>query len=63
MASCEKCWKDAASIMLDTGESHYECYVRLLYERENNPCTPREQAGQFWDETRNVDRREPQYFD
>jgi hypothetical protein len=36
MSSCEKCWADSR-----TGGD----YMRLLKERESNPCTPEEQAG------------------
>jgi hypothetical protein len=46
MASCEKCWGDAYVKSLYTGYSQAECYNKLLKERENNPCTPEEQAGE-----------------
>ncbi len=37
MASCEKCWKDA--------QGSTEKYQQLIKEREDNPCSPEEQAG------------------
>lgn len=36
MSMCEKCWSDAGS---------HSGYMRLLKEREANPCTPEQQAG------------------
>lgn len=38
MASCEKCWRDAGG---NPGR-----YRQLIREREGNPCTPEEQAGE-----------------
>lgn len=35
-----------------------EHYHDLLEERKDNPCTPKEQAGQFWDEEKQCDSRE-----
>ena len=57
MAACEKCWGDAYRRMLSTGKSQGECYIELLEERKNNPCSPKEQAGQFWDEEKQIDKR------
>lgn len=37
MASCEKCWRDAG------GDPH--TYKELILERQDNPCTPEQQAG------------------
>lgn len=52
--SCEKCWSDA----YDFGQSDQtENYHRLLAERKDKPCSPREQAGQWWDEERQCDSR------
>ena len=45
MASCEKCWSDAYMLSRGTGKSQSECYMELIKEREDNPCTPEEQAG------------------
>ena len=58
MASCEKCWEDAC--MLEYSErrkSRAEYYHDLIAERKDNPCTPREQAGQWWDEEKQCDSR------
>lgn len=58
MSSCEKCWGDAYMRMLGNGtKSQAEHYHDLLQERKDNPCTPREQAGQFWDEEKQCDSR------
>lgn len=51
MPACEKCWSDAGG---STAE-----YYRLLDERKDNPCSPREQAGQFWDAIKRIDTRLP----
>lgn len=58
MAACEKCWGDAYYRHITTGKSQSDCYKELLREREHNPCTPREQAGQWWDEEKQCDRRQ-----
>ena len=58
MSACERCWWDASLISRETGEDRIDCYRRLLKEREGpNICTPEEQAGQFWDEKNQRDRR------
>jgi hypothetical protein len=57
MAACENCWGDAYLRHLVTGRPQDECYRELLAERKDDPCSPREQAGQFWDEERQCDRR------
>ena len=58
MSSCEKCWADAYMRMLSQPtKSQSEHYRGLLEERKDNPCTPREQAGQFWSEEKQCDRR------
>ena len=41
MSACEKCWRDAGG--------NHERYLELLKEREGNPCTPAEQAGDDYD--------------
>lgn len=41
MPSCEKCWSDAHRDPYNVAEE----YGKLMDERENNPCTPEEQAG------------------
>ena len=57
MSACEKCWGDAVLRSYGSGRSQVECYQDLLRERESNPCSPRDQAGQFWDEEKQCDRR------
>ena len=39
MTICEKCWQDAGG---DTGE-----YQSLLLKRQDNPCSPEQQAGEY----------------
>lgn len=55
MAACEKCWADA----YDPYRSNQsERYRELLKERHGErACTPKQQAGQWWDEERQVDTR------
>jgi len=57
MASCEKCWDDSYLMTFGTGKDRAEVYNELLKERENNPCTEKEQAGQFWDDEKGIDKR------
>ena len=47
MTACEKCWGDAYLRARTTGKPQYECYSDLLKEREDNPCSPEEQAGDY----------------
>lgn len=54
---CEKCWKDAFNRAYATGKCQSDCYEELLEERKYNPCTPQEQAGQYWDEENQWDIR------
>jgi len=35
-----------------------DCYYDLLKERKDHPCTPRQQAGQWWDEDNQRDERD-----
>ncbi len=49
MTACEKCWKDGGSTAAG--------YQIILEARKNNPCTLKEQAGHYWDEDRQMDRR------
>jgi hypothetical protein len=46
MASCEKCWSDAYFKSRYSGKDQAECYSELIKKRENDPCTPEEQAGE-----------------
>jgi hypothetical protein len=59
MAGCEKCWNDAYGRSLtDTRKSQVEHLADLLRERKDNPCSPKEQAGDWWDEERQCDSRD-----
>lgn len=49
MACCEKCWSDSGGDL--------RRYYELLGERMENPCSPREQAGPYWDTERGIDTR------
>ena len=57
MPGCEKCWRDAQHRALGQGRSTTECYAELLESRKDNPCTPKEQAGDYWDEEKQCDVR------
>ncbi|GAG54835.1 unnamed protein product [marine sediment metagenome] len=57
MACCEKCWGDAWLRSQSNREPQYENYTRLIEERKFSPCSPKESAGQFWDEEKGVDSR------
>jgi len=58
MASCEKCWGDAFMRTLeDCNKDQSEHYRDLLKERKDNPCSLKEQAGQWWDEEKQIDER------
>ena len=47
MASCEKCWGDAyMKTFTNPSKSQAEHYSDLIKEREENPCTPEQQAGE-----------------
>lgn len=60
MVSCEKCWKDAYTRSRCKPEKRQaEHYRDLLEERKDHPCTPQEQAGEFWDEEKQCDSRFP----
>lgn len=61
MSACEKCWYDAYNAGKVEGGSQAERYFYLLAKRQDNPCSPREQAGQFWDEEKQCDKRA--YYD
>lgn len=58
MATCERCWDNAyARALGDTSKDQTEHYRDLLHERRLMPCTPRDQAGQWWDAEKLYDRR------
>jgi len=46
MPTCEKCWGDAYKrVLADSSKSQTDHYYDLLKEREENPCTVKEQTG------------------
>lgn len=55
--SCEKCWSDALTRHRIDGGSRVGHYFALVSERAYCPCTPREQAGQYWSEELQADIR------
>lgn len=59
MAACEKCWGKAFTRSRVTGKSQAECYREILAETEKRgeTCTPKEQAGDYWDEEKQIDIR------
>lgn len=57
MAACEKCWNDAYLRAYTKHISQAECYREILKERDDNPCSKKDQAGQFWDATKQQDKR------
>ena len=61
MSACEKCWGDAYLRMMTTGKPQSECYTKILEERESDPCTPEEQAGDWWDDELKIDSRTLKY--
>ena len=57
MSSCEKCWNKAGRRALrNPSISKSEHYLRILRNKAV-PCTPKEQAGQFWDKDLEKDIR------
>jgi len=54
---CEKCWRDAAAQTDGDPLQQVDMYYQLLSERSERPCTAREQAGFWWDESTQSDRR------
>ena len=56
---CEKCWGDAYLRYRMRGGFQADHYRDILKERDEagEVCTPREQAGQFWDEEKQCDSR------
>lgn len=61
MPSCEKCWEDAYLATQDNRLGQTENYQRLIKERKDNPCSPKEQAMQYWDEKSQTDTRRTKY--
>lgn len=61
MPMCEKCWGRAYMDTLDDPHlSQGDAYRRIINERDKAgfKCTPKEQAGQWWDEERQCDSRQ-----
>lgn len=55
---CERCWWDAWGGGHFAGcESQTDRYHQLLEERKENPCTPKQEAGSWWDEEHQCDSR------
>ena len=50
MPMCERCWADAFRMAMATGKSQPDCYLELLEERKDNPCSPEDQRGDFMKE-------------
>lgn len=59
MASCERCWLEAAARAVGSGRPTTDVYYEVMKEREEAGlvCTPKEQAGQWWDEEKQRDSR------
>ena len=61
MDGCEKCWSEAG-VLYANGQGEYEskteAYHKVLELRELTPCTPKEQAGDWWDNEKQIDTRE-----
>ena len=55
--TCEKCWADAYQRAQHRRGPQVSHYHELLLERVDRPCSPREQAGSFWDDEQQVDQR------
>ncbi len=57
MAACEKCWTDAYDP--SSTKSQAERYRELVEERtaSGRICTPKQQAGDWWDEEKQCDTR------
>ena len=59
MPSCEKCWWDSYRMWRAGDGDRVKIYQRLLKERDKTgPCTPKEQAGEYWDEEKQMDTRD-----
>lgn len=56
---CEKCWGDAYKETIFRDKSQAEAYYEIIAKREANGeiCTPQEQAGDYWDEEKQIDTR------
>ena len=57
VTACEKCWSDACRrAAMDSRKDVAAHYHDLLDERKDEPCSPEQQAGQWWDGTRDSRR-------
>lgn len=54
---CEKCWGDAFLRSYGGGDQ-VKAYMELIEERKPHQCTLKQQAGQWWDEEKQIDSRE-----
>jgi len=55
---CEKCWNDAFSRSYGGGElTQSDWYGILLADRKDQPCAPKDQAGEWWNEQLGIDER------
>ena len=59
MTGCQKCWHDAFRRSYGTEKCQAEVYQDILEERKDHHCTPRQQAGDYWDEEKQCDSRFP----
>ncbi len=60
MPSCEKCWTVARSrYCSDMSKSITDHYYIVMKEVEDSgiECTPKQKAGEFWDEEKQCDTR------
>ena len=57
MSACEKCWSDAYLLKRVNGKDQVDNYNFLIKQRVDSPCTPEDQAGQFWDKNLKQDKR------
>ena len=57
MPACEKCCEDARQEAYYSDKSTADVYEEILADRSIHHCTLKEQAGQYWDESRQRDRR------
>lgn len=60
MPACEKCWNIARERNFsDPSKSVTDHYYNVMAEAEksDHPCSPKEKAGDFWDEENQCDTR------
>ncbi len=57
---CRKCWNEAyLRTCTDPWKSQVKHYCDIIDEKEESGkiCTPEEQAGEYWDEEKQIDSR------